>query len=383
MKFEEITSEEFDNFSYNHKYNSFYQTTNWAKLKETTGWIHYYFCIKINNKIKGATLVLGKKLIKNKYIYYSPKGVLIDYDNYELLSYFINELKKVLKERNGILYKIDPPIEYRTHDNLGNVTSKPNNKVIKNLSSLGFIHHGFSNSYNKNDIQLRWSYALNINKSLDNIISNMNHRCKRSIKKYKEYPLELIYVNDNKTLKEFKNIMQSTANRQKHYDRSLEYYKNMNDILEDKSIFVIVYLNRKEYLNKCINDKLYNLIKKDTRDKIPISAGIFIIDKNRLNYVYGGNYKEYMHFNGQYMIQIEMIKLAKSKNLSIYDFGGISGNFDPNSENYGVYDFKRGFGGYVIEYIGEFDLILNKNYYYLYTLLFKIYHNIKKLLSKL
>lgn len=383
MKFEELTNEEFDKYCNDIKCSSFYQSSEWAKLKETTGWIHYFLGVKQNNKIVGITLVLGRKLFLNKYLYYAPRGILIDYSNKEVLSYFINEIKKFLIKRNGIVFKIDPLIEYRKHDNLGNNIGESNDKVIMNLCNLGFVHHGFTKGYNKNEIQLRWSYALVINNSLDELISNMNHRCKRCIKKYKEYPLELEYVNDKNKLNDFKKIMESTATRQKHYDRSLEYYNNLNNLLKDKSVFVIIYLNKKEYLNKCKNDKLYNLIKTENKEKIPITAGVFIFDKNKLNYVYGGTYKEYMPFMAQYMMQIEMIKLAKSKNLPIYDFGGISGDFNPKSSNYGVYDFKRGFGGYVIEYIGEFDLILSKFWYHTYNISYKVYHTIKKIMCSI
>lgn len=79
-----------------------------------------------------------------------------------------------------------------------------------------------------------------------------------------------------------------------------------------------------------------------------------------MNYVYGGTYKEYMSLMAQYKVQMEMIKYTKEKlKLPIYDFGGISGDFNPKSKNYGVYEFKKGFGGRVVEYIGEFDLIIS------------------------
>lgn len=121
----------------------------------------------------------------------------------------------------------------------------------------------------------------------------------------------------------------------------------------------------------------------DKRKIIPISAGVFIFDKDRLNYVYGGTHKEYMPLMAQYKMQMEMIKLAMERGLPIYDFGGISGNFTPGSENYGVYEFKRGFGGNVLEYIGEFDLILDKFGYYIYDIGYKLYRNTKKVIAKI
>ena len=82
-----------------------------------------------------------------------------------------------------------------------------------------------------------------------------------------------------------------------------------------------------------------------------------------MNYVYGGTYREYMSLMAPQLVQMEMIKYTREIGLKIYDFGGIRGDFNPKSPNYGVYEFKRGFGGYVVEYIGEFDLILHKFQY--------------------
>ena len=49
---------------------------------------------------------------------------------------------------------------------------------------------------------------------------------------------------------------------------------------------------------------------------------------------------------------------------------------------YGVYEFKRGFGGRVVELIGEFDLIISKPKYCLYNFMFKTYKIVKKIIKK-
>ena len=50
------------------------------------------------------------------------------------------------------------------------------------------------------------------------------------------------------------------------------------------------------------------------------------------------------------------------------NFYGISGVFDPKDKNYGMYEFKRGFGGNVVELIGEFTYPVSY-WYYIYMLL--------------
>ena len=175
MKFKEITGDDFNKICKKFKTNSFYQTYEWAKIKEKNGWKHYFLCIKKENKILACTLILGKKSIFNKYLYYAPRGFLIDYNNKELLKFFTKEIKKFLKSKNGIALKI--------HDRYGNIINNniSNQQIIDNITNLNYKHKGFTSGYN-NDTQFRWSYQLEINKTIEELKHDMDKRCKRCIK---------------------------------------------------------------------------------------------------------------------------------------------------------------------------------------------------------
>jgi hypothetical protein len=86
---------------------------------------------------------------------------------------------------------------------------------------------------------------------------------------------------------------------------------------------------------------------------------------------YGG--EEYMFYNSQYLIQWEMIKYGIEHGFKRYNFYGITGNFDKNDKDYGIYEFKTGFNGYVEELIGEYVYPTSFVYY-----LMQLIHKIKK-----
>lgn len=69
-----------------------------------------------------------------------------------------------------------------------------------------------------------------------------------------------------------------------------------------------------------------------------------------------------MNFNAQYLIQWEMINYAVKNHYKRYNFYGITGNFDKNNKDYGMYEFKKGFNGYVIQLIGELQLPITYHY---------------------
>ena len=50
MKFVELSSSEFEKASNNFPGSSFYQSYAWTKIKELTGWKHYFVGVLRDNK---------------------------------------------------------------------------------------------------------------------------------------------------------------------------------------------------------------------------------------------------------------------------------------------------------------------------------------------
>lgn len=386
MEFVVLTEEEFKKIQNDMPGASYYQTTYWADIKKQNNWHAYYVGVKENEKIIAASLLLARKVMLGKSIFYAPRGLMLDYENIELLEFFVKNVKEFVRKNNGFMLKIDPMQEYRHHDSDGNIIEDgfDNTKIHNELLNLGFVHKGFRTGY-VDDLQYRWSYAINISgKTYEEAFVSFSSKGRGHIRKALKYPF-IIKDVDEKNILDFKKITEHTAERHNHFDRTLDYYKSLiENFKEEKRIRVFVlYLDKHKYLSEFKDDKLYEVIKAEKEDLVPISCAMFIMDNNTVNYVYSGSYSKYNYFNASYMIQNEMIKFAIEKGYDVYDFGGISGDFNVDSEDYGVYAFKKNFNGRVIEYIGEYDLATNNFYYKLYVNGYKIYRNSKKVLAKI
>ena len=180
----------------------------------------------------------------------------------------------------------------------------------------------------------------------------------------------------------------------------------MYDCFKDNTTFKICELNCDTYINvleeenKVFEDKIANLsdassnkkkkeemkknleanlkkieetkkLKKEKGNIIPLSAAMFMLYGDEIVYLFSGSYAEYMSFCGQYRLQWEIIKYAAEHNYKRYNFYGIKDVFDKNGKDYGVYEFKKGFGGYVLELVGSFELSLSFQD--------KIYHTLRKI----
>ena len=173
-------------------------------------------------------------------MFYSPRGFLIDYNDYELLKEFTEKIKKYVKEKNGIFIKIDPYVEYQEHDNNGNVIENGfnNTKCIENLKKLGYKHFGFN--LMQDTLQPRWMHIIDTkNKNLDDIMNDMESKTRQILRKNEKYGIKTREITRDE-LPLFKEIMQHTSDRREFVDRPLSYYENMWDNLHPTGILKIL-----------------------------------------------------------------------------------------------------------------------------------------------
>ena len=90
MKLVKLEKDKYDSFVRNNKYKShFLQSASWAELcKEKRGLKPYCLGLVEDNKILAATLLLKKNLPLGLCYLYSPRGYVIDFNDFKLLDKF-------------------------------------------------------------------------------------------------------------------------------------------------------------------------------------------------------------------------------------------------------------------------------------------------------
>ena len=417
MNLVELEKDEFINFSKNYPCSLFFQSPYWIEIKKQNHWEGIMIGLKENGKIIAATVLLMKNIKGiNKKMVYAPRGFLLDYNNLTLLTEFVEKLKIYLKEKKTLFLKINPYVKYQEHDINGNIIENTkNNTLLNKLKELGFTHQGFYITMDeKKDLEPRWLSVLDLeNKEIDDIFKNMRTTTRWSIRNSEKNCLRVMEAG-REDLKDFKALMKHTADRREFIDRPLSYYQNIYDVLKKEDLVKIlpVEINFKELLGKIEaeyhallekiekmkdNPKKQNQLKelqneigsfekkitdlKKYQEKYGetkiIAGGLYMLYGRQLVYLLGASYKEFMKYNSQYLLQWKMINYAKEHNYQTFNFYGIDGDFSKESKNYGLFDFKRGFGAEVVELIGEFDLVIDKPMYILYNIAFKTYKFLK------
>ena len=277
-----------------------------------------------------------------------------------------------------------------------------NINIINTLTELGFKKVPL----NKNE-QVSWMFSLDLEgKTEDDILKEMKPNTRNIIRKAEKNGIKIKELSFE-DLPKFNNIIKETGKRKKFTTREKDYYEEMYNLFSPKNEvkYYITELNLKEYVEKLKLEQEEKRLKLNTNKKhtkkeelqkditnlenkinyaesirkitnsdiITLSGSMFMLIEPEIIYLSSGNYEEYLKFNSQYLLQWELIKYGIKHGFKKHKFYGIPENINEHPDNYGIYEFKKGFNGYVEELIGEYELPLSFHYY-----LFKFFNKLKE-----
>ena len=389
---EELTEEEFENFSKNHPLRNFMETIEIGNLRKKNGWSVKYLGLKEDNELVGATMLLSRKRHFNKYEFYALRGPLLDYSNDRQVEIFLKGLKDYVKNNKGYCLRLDPYLPIRRYEN-DKELEVPKTNIMKILKKLEF---------KKNNIQeeVTSMYVLDLEgKTEEDILKNMKPNARNIIRKTIKTGIEVVSLKKEE-LDEFYQIMIETGKRKGFAVRDISYYQNMYDLFSAKNEvkFLVTRLNLDKYISllneeieedilkknalsasKCNDGKRKSLdenidslkkkvdIAKKQREEaqksvITLAGSMFIMTDPEIVYLSSGNYEKYLMYNSQYLIQWEMIKYAIEQGYKRYNFYGTP-TTNKEDKTYGIYQFKASFHGYMEELLGEYITATSKTYY--------------------
>ena len=418
MEFVVLKEKEFEDFSKTSNQASFMQTVELAHLKEDylKSKIHYVG-VRDKKRIIAGAMILEDDTIFHKKKFYAPRGLLVDYHDQELLSFFTTHLKKYIKDCCGFVLTIDPNVIYRVRSSDGEILpdEKADDQAIDNLKELGYRHYGF-NIY-LDSLQARWAYRMSLDEDYEIKKSRFSKSTRKNIDSCIKKGL-LVREGTIDDLEVMTEIFDLTSKRKDFFSRSLEYYKKIYKHMKDLMTIYIAYLdpevyynhtkslldaellNNKELENKMKMDNVGNklLKKKETSDTLlnkyqlelkkakkfqkdyPSGLDIGCLLSLRSGFEYltlsSGVLEDYKSFTQKYLMYEHHIKEAYKEGFQYCNFYGITGDFNPQNKYYGIYEFKKGFNGNVIELIGQFELPITR-FYFIYQFMKKIRGKIK------
>lgn len=435
-KFVEINSSEIDKFNESDRKGHIFQTSYWAELKKD--WKKKFIAgyDNDNNMVITATILLRKAPYINKYMGYIPRSFTCDYNNKKLLIEFTEYLREFAKKNNISFITIDPDIHLKENEE-----ALSEGTEIKNfLKSLGYKNTDSKNfEAIQPNFVFRLPLPTEGNKMdiKKAVFKRFSSKTRYNIKVAEERGLS-VEVYDKETLNEdvldrFHEIMVTTGKRDNFLVRHREYFKDMIDYLyphcrlymvkysyendfnrlseklnkqeeaKTKAINKIEELkvkldaetdeDKKSRIEKKLNDQDKRLkeaerqiegFKKKISDiepfkgqEIYLSGSIYLYYGNKAWYLYGASENILRDTMPNFAMQWSMICDSIDLGCDVYDFRGVSGDLNPENPLYGLYKFKKGFNGNFVEFIGEFDIVVDNGIYTLYKKAFPQFKKIR------
>lgn len=371
MRLIEINKKEFENFCNKNDQSNFFQTKYYAQIKRKEGYHTYFLGLEQDGIICAATILLSKTVsIFGNRIFYAPRGFIIDYKDYRLLSCFTIAIKDFVEQKKGIYLKINPMFKLSDRDYKGDIIigGLDNSKVVENLLNLNY-----KQTTNKDYlVEPNFLYELSLNKSINDLESNFSDTLKDIIKRNDSIGIKTFQLKKDEYHK-FLDIVINNNNVSNFLHINKNNFKSIIDILESHKLLRIVMaeLDIDKYLeislqskNNCSDEKLLKQIDKqiETVKNLQYKYGHKILLGGTLGIEYNNQYTvavnvvidKFNNFDPLSTIYWNEIKYAKESNKTKFNFYGIGNSLENNK----LLNTYKNYNGKVVELIGEFDYVI-------------------------
>jgi len=296
------------------------QTPAWGELKRGFGWDVKQVIIN-----DAGAQILFRKLPLGLTFAYIPRGPIgRNYDE------FWPAVDAICRERKAIFLKVEPD---QWQDSPGDVQTPD-----------GFIP-------SPHTIQPPRTILIDLQPDEENILARMKQKTRYNIRLAWKKGVAVRPSND---LESFQQLMELTSQRDAFGVHSLAYYQRAYELfhpLEGCELLLAEYEGE------------------------PLGAVLVFTHGERAWYLYGGSSNAHRERMPNYLLQWEAIRWAKERGCKQYDLWGVpdadqatlESKFMERSDGlWGVYRFKRGFGGEIRRAVGPWERVYNPILYRLY-----------------
>lgn len=301
------------------------QTATWGEFKSEFGWKPRFI---INDQM--GTMVLFRRLPMELSVAYIPRGPIGDGDWAKLWA----AVDKCCAEEGAIFLRVEPDIWQPVPDDF----------ITQQLP--GFIE-------TNQTIQPPRTILIDLKSNDEDLLMAMKSKTRYNIRLAGRKGVEVRQSDD---IKAFHDMMLTTGERDVFGVHSQKYYQRVFDLFSPKGGCVLFIA---EFEGK------------------PLAGLMAFAQGHTAWYFYGASTDQERNRMPTYLLQWEAILWAKDKGCRTYDLWGIPDHPESKLEDYflersdglwGVYRFKRGFGGEIRRTIGAWDRVYRPGLYKLYQL---------------
>ncbi len=307
------------------------QSQHWGELKSCFGWTPTWFIEgALGAQVLLQSLPLGFKVAYIPRGPVSSSGSVVNHPDWSALQ---EELDKYCLAERAVFLKIEP--DFWEEDLNGGVSPFP----------------GFKRS--AHSIQPSRTLVVGLEETEEQILARMKSKTRYNIRLADK---KGVTVREIATLDPFYDLLLGTSDRADFGIHTKEYYQKTFELFHPSGACAIFLA---EY------------------EGIPLASIMVFHLGSRSWYFYGASSNQHRDLMPTYLIQWEAMRWAKERGSMTYDLWGVPDEdsdtleeeFTTRSDGlWGVYRFKRGFGGQLLRASGPWDRVYNPSLYALYKI---------------
>lgn len=313
-----------------HREGSLLQTSQWGTLKSEFGWDWDLVCIGEPEMPRAGAVVLYRPLpLKLGTIAYVPRGPLVDWADTDLVADLLGRIHDVVRQRRAWACWLEPEALDGT-------------QAGDTLSALGYAPASRT-------IQPRSTILVDLTPDDEGILKAMKSKTRYNIRlaARKGVTVRMGTVDD---IDVFHALMTETGQRDEFGVHSAAYYRRSFELFDPQGQ---VGLFLAEYEGE------------------PLAGILAFAVGEKAWYISGASSNRHRNLMPAYAVQWAAMQWAKSLGCTVYDLWGIpdadeatlEATFTERNDGlWGVYRFKRGFGGQVVRYVGLWEHALSPLY---------------------
>lgn len=303
------------------------QTGEWGELKSAFGWKP----VRIVSGDVGVQ-ILFRKLPLGFTVGYIPKATVSN-QNSVFSEQFVREIDDICRKQRTIFLKLEPDAWE---------ANSPN-------TDLRFTNYQLRMSLH--NIQPPRTVVIDISGTEEAILARMKQKTRYNIRLAEKKGVTIRASGD---IDSFHKMMLVTGGRDGFGVHSLDYYRRAYELMHPRGMCEVLFA---EFEGK------------------PLAALFVACNGKRAYYLYGASTDEERNRMPSYLLQWEAMRWARARGCEEYDLWGVpdedeatlEANFESRHDGlWGVYRFKRGFGGELKRAAQAMDRVYNPLLYWAY-----------------
>jgi len=312
------------------------QSWAWGELKSRFGWRAVRMAVmdETGTPYAGAQVLLYS-LPGGRSLAYVAKGPLVNWQDPPQTKSLFNEIHQLCHIRRCIFLKIEPPVE-------------DDAAICTNIAQYGFRPQAPT-------VQPPRTILIDLSAPEEAILAAMKQKTRYNIRLASRKGV-MVHEGHADHVPEFYQLLEDTSRRDRFAIHRFEYYRTAYELFAPHDVALLLAKVEGE-----------------------VVAGLMVFaHRTTAYYLFGASSNRYREYMPTYLLQWEAMRWARARGCTAYDLWGIPDAGEETLENnlasagrrtgelWGVYRFKRGFGGRVVRSVGAFDYVYSPMLYRLY-----------------